>query len=120
MTGDEPRRSRPGLPSAATGEATELRWFADGPLPGSVRAWFAGPADAAEERCDRYLLDGAVDIGIKVRGGRTLELKARRGSGHASIWPRGPADASRSGANGRRPTTSSRCPAMHAGSASAR
>jgi hypothetical protein len=81
MTRDEPRRSEAWPASAPADEATELRWFADGRLPGSVRTWFAGPPAAAEERCDRYLLDGAADIGIKVRGGRTLELKARRGVG---------------------------------------
>lgn len=65
----------------AAHDATELRWFGDGPLPRQVRDWFRSAAAATEARCDRYLLDQGVDVGIKVRGGQTLELKVRNAVG---------------------------------------
>ena len=65
----------------AAHDATELRWFADGPLPRQVRGWFSSAAAATEARCDRYLLDQGADVGIKVRGGQTLELKVRNDVG---------------------------------------
>lgn len=66
---------------SAPHELTELRWFADGPLPRQVRAWFNSAAAATEVRRDRYLLDQGADVGIKVRGGQTLELKVRNDVG---------------------------------------
>jgi hypothetical protein len=61
-------------------DTTELRWFRDGPLPRSVCSWFApnGAFGAVEERADRYLVDGRLDRGLKLRGGSTLELKLRQ------------------------------------------
>jgi hypothetical protein len=63
--------------SPAAHHTTELRWFARGQLPGRVRAWFTRPDAVTEARCDRYLVDQLVDVGIKIRGGQTLELKVR-------------------------------------------
>ena len=68
-----PRR---GLPPSH--DTTELRWFTGGPPPSDVRTWFRASPAASEERCDRYLLDQVADVGIKQRGGQTLELKVRR------------------------------------------
>jgi hypothetical protein len=59
-------------------DTTELRWFVPGQLPADVRGWFTGSTGVAEERCDTYLLDGRVDIGVKRRFRETLELKVRR------------------------------------------
>jgi hypothetical protein len=64
-------------------DTTELRWFAGGRLPAGVAAWFAhdGAVGVREERCDKYRLDGRRDRGIKLRAGRTLELKIRQSLG---------------------------------------
>ena len=61
-------------------ETTELRWFRNGPLPRLVCSWFTsnGACGAVEERHDRYLMDGRLDRGLKLRGGSTLELKVRQ------------------------------------------
>ena len=61
-------------------ETTELRWFRNGPLPRSVCSWFTsnGAFGAVEERHDRYLIDGRLDRGLKLRDGSTLELKVRQ------------------------------------------
>jgi hypothetical protein len=56
-------------------DTTELRWFVPGPLPAHIRSWFTG---VAEERCDTYLLDGSIDVGVKRRFRETLELKVRQ------------------------------------------
>ena len=61
-------------------ETTELRWFRNGPFPRSVCSWFTsnGAFGAVEERHDRYLMDGRLDRGLKLRDGSTLELKVRQ------------------------------------------
>ena len=43
-------------------------------------SWFTsnGAFAAVEERHDRYLIDGRVDRGLKLRNGSTLELKVRQ------------------------------------------
>lgn len=78
---------------------TELRWFACGPLPAEATSWFTG-GDArggTERRGDRYLIDGRPDVGIKLRGHETLELKIRHTvaadrvsttgpTGHVEVW----------------------------------
>ncbi len=56
-------------------ETTELRWFVPGPLPHDIRTWFTGSTGVIDERCDTYLLNDRVDIGVKRRGRETLELK---------------------------------------------
>ena len=64
-------------------DTTELRWFADGPLPLAVVTWFTGPESMAtnEKRIDTYRLDGREDAGLKRRFRRTLELKVRSSIG---------------------------------------
>jgi hypothetical protein len=59
---------------------SEVRWFARGPLPSDVQAWFAGgrTASSVEDRHDTYQLHGLDDIGVKRRHGTTLEVKVRR------------------------------------------
>ena len=59
-------------------DTAELRWFVPGPLPPKVRVWFTGSTGVPEERCDAYLLDGRVDVGVKRRFRETLELKVRQ------------------------------------------
>lgn len=59
-------------------DTTELRWFVPGPIPADVDRWFIGPAAVVRERCDTYLLDGRLDVGIKRRFRETLELKVRQ------------------------------------------
>ena len=80
-------KGRSSLQDQATGparsapiETTELRWFRNGPLPRSVCSWFTsnGAFGAVEERRDRYLMDGRLDRGLKLRDGSTLELKVRQ------------------------------------------
>lgn len=68
------------LPGVSVDLTTELRWFFDGPIPAAVRSWFMpNGVGLLEHRCDTYLLDGRLDIGVKQRSGRTLELKLRTG-----------------------------------------
>ncbi len=68
------------LPGVSIDLTTELRWFFDGPLPADVRAWFMPKGiGLLERRSDRYLLDGRLDMGVKQRSRRTLELKLRTG-----------------------------------------
>ena len=64
--------------SFAIVDTTELRWFVPGPLPAEVRNWFTGSTGVVEVRRDSYLVDDRVDVGIKRRGGTTLELKVRQ------------------------------------------
>ncbi len=69
-------------PSRDLIETTELRWFESGALPASLRSWFT--RDSAhgrlEERTDLYRIDGRVDVGVKLRGRSTLEIKSRQSS----------------------------------------
>jgi hypothetical protein len=68
------------LPGVSIDLTTELRWFFDGPLPADVWAWFRPKGvGLLERRSDAYLLDGRLDMGVKQRSRRTLELKLRMG-----------------------------------------
>ena len=68
------------LPGVSVDLTTELRWFFDGLLPADVRSWFMPKGvGLLEGRCDTYLLDGRLDMGVKQRSRRTLELKIRTG-----------------------------------------
>jgi hypothetical protein len=64
-------------------DTTELRWFAEGPLPASVSSWFTHDRTRGfvEQRTDTYRLDGRLDTGVKRRFGEKLELKVRRSIG---------------------------------------
>lgn len=68
-------RDTPGVSIDLT---TELRWFFDGPLPSDVQAWFMPSGlGLLEHRSDTYLLDEPLDVGVKERSRRLLELKLR-------------------------------------------
>lgn len=82
-------------------DTTELRWFAEGPMPHEIEAWFTcdGRRGLVERRTDTYRMDGRRDTGIKRRFGETLELKVRRSigeqlavgpglSGRLEVWRR--------------------------------
>jgi hypothetical protein len=58
-------------------DTSEVRWFAHGPLPEDVVAWFARQSaiTAVEERSDTYLLRGLDGLGVKYRNQRVLEVK---------------------------------------------
>lgn len=58
----------------------ELRWFAPDRLPTDVLLWFSEPGSpsAVEERSDTYRRGDSADTGLKLRGGRVLELKVRQ------------------------------------------
>ena len=69
-------------PSRDLIETTELRWFEAGALPATLPSWFT--RDSAhvrlEERTDLYRIDDRIDVGVKLRGRSTLEIKSRRSS----------------------------------------
>ena len=75
-----PGREQPG-PEVAVDLTTELRWFLDGRPPEDVVVWFTheGSTGLSENRRDTYRLDGQVDIGVKRRYGKVLEMKLRQG-----------------------------------------
>ncbi len=58
----------------------EARWIYPGPIPEVMVAWL-GPFDGwIERREDRYFVDpSASDLGVKIRDGVQLDLKAFRG-----------------------------------------
>ncbi len=60
--------------------SAEVRWFYRKQLPEKVRKWFCSAKLCEEEaaRTDHYLvLPGSSEVGVKVRDGRKLEVKAR-------------------------------------------
>ena len=67
--------------------SVEIRWFFGGPeqegveeVGAALRQWFADmePLGEPSARTDRYLsLDGAVDVGVKLRAEQCLQIKAR-------------------------------------------
>ena len=67
-------------PHVAVLDTTELRWFADGPLPDQIESWFtrSGSRGMVEDRCDTYRRDRRLDTGVKHRFRETLELKERQ------------------------------------------
>lgn len=56
---------------------TEVRWFGEGALPDSLVRWFTTAPASIELRCDQYRVDGSPNIGLKRRGGGSLEVKFR-------------------------------------------
>ena len=70
------------IPAEGRGGAIslEVRWILHGPIPQAVLAWM-GLFDAwIEQREDRYLVDPAApDLGVKIKGGTELDVKAFRG-----------------------------------------
>jgi hypothetical protein len=60
--------------------SVELRWFFSGSFPSGVKEWFCGSELCREEesRTDHYLVfPGSTSLGLKLRGGRKLQVKAR-------------------------------------------
>ena len=59
----------------------EIRWFAEGPVPGEWKAWFAAGHRLPDpgERTDHYLLDTQEALNVKLREGR-VEVKQRLGT----------------------------------------
>ena len=59
----------------------EVRWIDRGPIPEATFGWLGPFADWIEHREDRYLADPAdPELGVKIKGGIELDLKAFRGS----------------------------------------
>jgi hypothetical protein len=59
----------------------EVRWIRAGPVPEAMFGWLGPFADWIEQREDRYLADPSVpELGVKIKGGIELDLKAFRGS----------------------------------------
>jgi len=76
----------------------EVRWIHRGPIPEAMFGWLGPFVDWIEQREDRYMVDPAIpELGVKIKGGVELDLKALRGSpgelevpggglGHIEIW----------------------------------
>lgn len=59
----------------------EVRWIQAGPVPEAMFGWLGPFTDWIEQREDRYLADPSVpQLGVKIKGGIELDLKAFRGS----------------------------------------
>ncbi len=59
----------------------EVRWIQRGRLPEAMFGWLGPFADWIERREDRYLADPSIpELGVKIKGGIELDLKAYRGS----------------------------------------
>jgi len=59
----------------------EVRWIAEGPVPGVLIDHLGPFPIPIEHRADRYLVDpGTPELGVKIRDGIELDLKAYRGS----------------------------------------
>lgn len=59
----------------------EVRWIFRGPLPSALIDHLGPFDDAIERRTDSYLVSpGNVELGVKIRDGVQLDLKASRGS----------------------------------------
>ena len=74
-------RIEPSAPAFEGGAISlEVRWIYRGQIPHAALAW-VGPFDAwIEQREDRYLVDPAApELGVKIKGGTELDLKAYRG-----------------------------------------
>lgn len=75
-----PERVWTGPDRADIFSTSEVRWFARGPVPAAVSAWFSTPGVTVEVREDEYRIDGSPDIGLKRRDHGRLELKLRSGT----------------------------------------
>lgn len=59
----------------------EVRWIHRGPVPETVFGWLGPFDDWIEHREDLYLVEPAIpELGVKIKGGIELDLKAYRGS----------------------------------------
>jgi len=65
----------------AGSRSLEVRWIRRGPLPPALVDRFGPFRDPLELRSDRYLIDPwTPELGVKIRGGAQLDMKAYRGS----------------------------------------
>jgi hypothetical protein len=68
----------------------EVRWIHPGRVPEAMIGWLGPFADQIERREDRYLVDPSCpDLGVKIKGGVQLDLKAFRGSSGELAVPGG-------------------------------
>ncbi|MGZ8614023.1 MAG: hypothetical protein ACXWX4_05000 [Actinomycetota bacterium] len=75
--GDTAAGARPGRGA----RSLEVRWIRPGPVPPALISHLGPFDDPIERRADRYLVDlGIPGLGVKIRGGIQLDLKASRGS----------------------------------------
>jgi hypothetical protein len=81
------RREHPAMPGEWESHLTEgarsleVRWIFPGQMKAAVAAWFGRFPAEMESREDSYLLDPRWrGLSVKVRGGRTLEVKMYQGS----------------------------------------
>lgn len=59
----------------------EVRWIGRGPVPEAMFGWLGPFDDWIERREDRYLVHPVIpELGVKIKGGIELDLKAFRGS----------------------------------------
>lgn len=74
-----------------TGSVTlEVRWIHRGVIPDAMATWLGPFHDEIEEREDRYLVEPSVpELGVKIKGGIQLDLKALRGSPGELLMPAG-------------------------------
>jgi hypothetical protein len=80
----------PAQPPAAPVDTLEARWIVPGPLEAEVRGWFARFPAATEARDDIYLLWPRLPgLAVKLRNGRTLEVKSYLGSSGVLDLPYG-------------------------------
>jgi hypothetical protein len=71
----------PDSPVSEGARSLEVRWIFPGQLTAAVTQWFGRFPAGVESREDIYLLDPPLPgLSVKVRGGRTLEVKVFRGS----------------------------------------
>src|SRR5215470_8276824 len=76
----------------------EVRWILPGPLEPAMTGWFPRFPAEVSSRADTYLVDPQLrGQSVKLRGGKTLEVKVNRGSpgilqvagrarGHLESW----------------------------------
>lgn len=68
----------------------EVRWIHRGDLPEAMLTWLGPFRDQVEEREDRYLIEPSTsELGVKIKGGVQLDLKALRGSPGELVLPGG-------------------------------
>ena len=79
----------------------EVRWIFPGRLENAVAGWFGRFPIEAESREDTYLLEPRLHgLSVKVRGGRSLEVKVYRGGREFWMWRAAPAGAWSPGRSG--------------------
>ena len=68
------------IPQVTAPPRLEVRWIRPGTLDPQLSDWFSRFPISTESRVDHYLSDPDIDgLSVKIRGGHTLEVKARCG-----------------------------------------